>query len=468
MTTLIVACDKKNGISKDGIIPWKFKLDSDYFHDITTRVYEQGKCNVLVAGRNTWKQMSKMKLGNREFLVVSNTMKNSNELHVASSIDDAINLTELLEYAHVFVCGGKNVYKEYLERKLVNTILITSIDFDYECDNVLDFDIVPKSFYHEEHKRFVIDGVKLSFDSYTIQHYHLIRNPEISYLNMLYDILQNDYKHETRNSFVYSNFAMTLTYDLGQSFPLLTTKRVFFKGIFEELLFFLRGDTDTKILEKKGINIWKGNTNREFLDKSGHKDYKEGDMGPMYGFNWLHYGAKYKGCDAKHEGFNQLKYCLDLLKNDPHSRRIIMTTFNPEQASEGVLYPCHGIVVQFYVGKDNVISCSMTQRSADACCGIPFNIASYALLVHFICNVLNTTSEKKQEYTPGKLTLLFNDVHIYNDHVNNAMRQMLRIPYKFPQLKINKKMTDMTDIEYEDIELLKYRNYGPLDYKMVA
>ncbi len=470
MTTLIVAYDNKRGISKERVIPWQgqFKIDTDYFFDVTTRVYEKKKNNLLITGRNTHEQMSKMKLHNREFLVVSKTLENSDKLHVASCIDDAIKLSELLDYAHIFVCGGKEIYREYLQKKLVNCILITTINHDYKCDNILDFDVIPKSFYHEDHKKFTINNIELSFDSYTIQCYDLFKYPEDSYLDLLYDIIQNNYKHQTRNSNTYSVFAKTLTYDLSEGYPLLTTKRVFFKGVFEELIFFLNGFTDTKLLMKKGVNIWKDNTTREFLDTHDHKEYEVGDMGPMYGFNWIHYGEKYEGCDKKYLGLNQLENCIKLLKTDPHSRRIIMTTYNPSNAHEGVLYPCHGISVQFAVEKDNRLSCSMTQRSADACCGIPFNIASYALLVHLLCNTINNSEDSKHKYNPGRLIITFNDTHIYEEHINNAMRQILRTPYDFPKLKINKKMKNITDIEFEDIEILKYNNYGPLQYKMIA
>ena len=152
----------------------------------------------------------------------------------------------------------------------------------------------------------------------------------------------------------------------------MTTKKVFFRGVFEELLFFLRGDTNSNHLSEKGVKIWEGNTSRDFLDKVGLGHYKVGDTGPMYGFQLKYFNTKYEGADTDYtgRGIDQLQYVLDLLKNDPYSRRIIMTTYNPIQKFEGVLFPCHGLFIQFYVEGDNKLSCMMTQRSCDVFLGI--------------------------------------------------------------------------------------------------
>ena len=242
-----------------------------------------------------------------------------------------------------------------------------------------------------------------------------IRPDEYSYLDLIKDLIYTGDYRKTRNGFTYSLFGKNLEFDIKDKFPLLTTKKVFFRGIIEELLFFLDGKTDSKILEAKGVNIWKPNTTPEFI-KSRNLNYQEGDMGPMYGFNWIHFGAKYNGCNSSYKncGLNQLEQVIKLLRDDPMSRRILMTTYNPAVAEEGVLYPCHGIVIQFYVRtKDNInyVSCSMTQRSADIACGVPYNIASYAALVYIICNYLG------ENYKPDRLIINLGDVHLYEEHL---------------------------------------------------
>jgi len=293
---------------------------------------------------------------------------------------------------------------------------------------------------------------------------------ELNYLRLMEDsIIKGDYR-STRNGNTYSLFGKSLEFNIQDSFPLLTTKKVFFRGIIEELLFFLHGKTDSKILEQKSINIWKGNTTKEFI-ASRNLNYREGDMGPMYGFNWLHFGAKYEGCDSNYTGvgFNQLDMVLKLLKEDPTSRRIMMTTYNPLNAEEGVLYPCHGIVVQFYVNiknsLDNIpihhVSCSMMQRSADIACGIPYNIASYAVLVCIICKYLGPN------YKPDRLIINFGDVHLYEEHIKEALIQIKREPKEFPKLEINK-FEKIEELTYEHFNLIEYNCHEPIKFVMKA
>jgi thymidylate synthase len=216
-------------------------------------------------------------------------------------------------------------------------------------------------------------------------------------------------------------------------------------------------------LEEKGVNIWKGNSSAEFI-KSVNLPYREGDIGPMYGFNWLHFNAPYTGCDSDYtnKGFNQLEQVIRLLKEDPYSRRIIMTSYNPDVASQGVLYPCHGIAIQFYVRDYNekkYVSCSMTQRSADIACGVPYNIASYAALVYIICSYLG------DEYVPDRLVMNFGDIHLYEEHIKEALIQTKRQGYDFPSLEI-KKFKNFSDLTFEHFNLKNYECHEPIKYVM--
>ena len=168
--------------------------------------------------------------------------------------------------------------------------------------------------------------------------------------------------------------------------------------------FFIRGDTNTKKLEEKGVKIWKGNTNREFLDKMGF-DYKEGDMGPMYGYQWRNFNSM---------EIDQLKNVIELIKNDPNSRRILMTDYNPAQAHLGVLYPCHSLILQFYVNEKN-LSVKMYQRSADAFLGLPFNIASTSLLLCIISKLTNLNPYDNNN---------FRRLSIYEEHYEAVNKQL--------------------------------------------
>ncbi|VVB69963.1 Thymidylate synthase [uncultured archaeon] len=243
------------------------------------------------------------------------------------------------------------------------------------------------------------------------------------------------------------------------------------KSVIEELLFFLRGDTNTKHLEEKGVNIWKYNTSREFLDSVKLNHYDVGDMGAMYGYQWIHYGAKYDTCnhDYSGKGVNQIDLCIDLLINDPFSRRIIMTDFNPIQVNEGCLYPCHSIIIQFYVRKldsINYVSIQMYQRSADMFLGIPFNILSTSLLLYIICEIINNKKGLKQ-YVPDKVIIILGDYHIYNEHYTQATRQLLHIPLEFPTISFNKQITDYKTITCDDIKIDNYKSYPFINAKMI-
>ncbi len=290
------------------------------------------------------------------------------------------------------------------------------------------------------------------------------------YLDLLKELIEKGDYRETRNAKTFSLFGRTLKFDLKDKYPLLTTKRTFFRGVIEELIFFLQGKTNSKILEEKGINIWNGNTNKDFLQKM-NLPYEEGDMGPMYGFNWLHFGAKYHGMnnDYNDKGVNQIKDIIQLLKNDPHSRRILFTTYNPEVAKDGVLYPCHGLISQLYINERDgykYLSLNTYQRSADAFLGLPFNIASYGALVYILCKILGP------EYKPDELIINLGDIHIYENHIEQCMEQINRKGYNFPKLNIKdfeyNREGDFSGLKYEDFELKDYKCHGTIKAEMVA
>jgi thymidylate synthase len=281
-------------------------------------------------------------------------------------------------------------------------------------------------------------------------------------------IIKQGHYRQTRNANTFSIFGCHMCFDLQNNIlPLLTTKKMFTRGILEELLFFLRGETNSKILEEKKVNIWKSNTTREFLDNNNLSHYTEGDMGPMYGFQWRHFNAEYNGCDKDYsgKGIDQLEEVVKDLQYNKYSRRILMTTYNPRQAKQGVLYPCHGIVVQFGIEDDNKLCCHMYQRSADYALGVPFNITSYAFLVHILCSILKT---KNCNYIAGKLYMSFGDVHLYENHVEAAKMQLERTPFLFPELRIKKEILNFQDIKSDDFEIINYKSHDKLNFEMVA
>jgi thymidylate synthase len=296
---------------------------------------------------------------------------------------------------------------------------------------------------------------------------------EQPYLDLLKKVMTHGHLRETRNGVTRALFGEHLSFSLADGrFPLLTTKKMFLRGIFEELRFFLLGKTDSKYLEERGVTIWRPNTSREFLDTHDKEDYEEGDMGPMYFYQIYHFNAPYKGCHANYEGqgFNQFEEVLHLLRVDRFSRRMVMTTYNPLQADEGVLYPCHGLVIQFGVEDENRLCLHMYQRSMDIALGAPFNIASYALLVYIVCALVNTDLPAGQvPFVPYRIDISVGDCHVYQAHVEGVTEQLSREPYEFPRLAIAGEITaDFSRLSFDQLMLTGYTCHPAIKMPMIA
>ena len=281
---------------------------------------------------------------------------------------------------------------------------------------------------------------------------------EKSYLSLLRSIADNGETRDDRTGTgTLSKFGCHLEFDLRYGFPLLTSKRMYFKGIALELLWFLSGSTDSKVLEEKGCKIWKMNSTRDFLDARGLKDYREGDIGPMYGHQWRHAGAEYKGCDADYtsQGVDQIQRVIELIKTDPYSRRIIISSYNSVVLDEMALEPCH-CLFQFYVSGD-CLSGQLYQRSGDMFLGVPFNIASYALLLHIIAHF---TGKK-----PGMLHITLGDAHIYKNHLEQVKKQLSNKIYLPPVLEIVGEPT-IDDISLDNLKIHNYQSAGTIKAEM--
>lgn len=253
--------------------------------------------------------------------------------------------------------------------------------------------------------------------------------------------------------------------------PLLTTKRVFTRGITQELLWFVAGSTNSKLLSDKGVHIWDGNGSRDFLDKVGLAHRAEGDLGPVYGFQWRHFGAEYKTChdDYAGQGVDQLAEVIRKIQHNPTDRRIILSAWNPADLTKMALPPCH-MFCQFYVTLPPpdapattrpLLSCLMYQRSADLGLGIPFNIASYAFLTHMIALVTDTT--------PHELIMQLGDAHVYRDHVDQLEEQLKRTPRDFPTLTWSRSKAEIGSIDgfkMEDFVLEGYAPHPKIEMKM--
>ncbi|KAJ1958056.1 Thymidylate synthase [Linderina pennispora] len=291
---------------------------------------------------------------------------------------------------------------------------------------------------------------------------------EQQYLDLIKDILTHgEHRSDRTGTGTIALFAPPqLRFHLSDdTFPLLTTKRVFWRGVVEELLWFIRGSTDAQTLSAQGVHIWDGNGSREFLDARGLTDRRTGDLGPVYGYQWRHFGAEYTDADADYsgQGVDQLAEVIRAIKENPTDRRIILSAWNPKDMGKMALPPCH-MFAQFFVSKpgspDAALSCQMYQRSCDVGLGVPFNIASYALLTRLIAQVTGLK--------PGWFVHCMGDTHIYKNHVKALETQIERVPREFPKLKIKRTPERIEDFTIEDLELVGYKPYGKIQMDMAV
>jgi thymidylate synthase len=320
---------------------------------------------------------------------------------------------------------------------------------------------------------------------------------EHQYLNLIRDILsRGEHRPDRTGTGTLSLFAPPqLRFSLSKPspddpnshipvLPLLTTKRVFLRAVTTELLWFISASTSSKPLSEAGIHIWDGNGSRAFLDNLGFTSREEGDLGPVYGFQWRHFGAEYTDCHADYagQGVDQIKEIVRKLKENPYDRRIILSAWNVADLKKMALPPCH-MFAQFYVsfpsarrGEDaleldpeteektpqkGLLSCVLYQRSCDMGLGVPFNIASYALLTHMLAYAC--------DLVPGELIHTMGDAHVYLDHVDALKEQLVREPREFPTLNIKRNdrgSGEMDGWKVEELEVVGYKPYAGIKMKM--
>lgn len=267
------------------------------------------------------------------------------------------------------------------------------------------------------------------------------------YLDLMQDILDNGVKHEDRTGVgTLSVFGRQLRFNLDEAaFPILTTKRIAFRWVAEELFWFLSGNTNEKELRNKGITIWREWATAEQVAKFGRA---EGDLGPVYGYLWRSFGGHYPDMD----GVDQIERLIDMIQINPNSRRLIVSGWDPAQCDKVALPPCHTLF-QFKVESRKILHCQLYQRSADMFLGVPYNISSYSLLAMLVAHVCGLE--------PGEFIHTFGDVHIYSNHVDQVKVQLSRTPKNLPTLTIDEKyrgsgLDGLMSLGYNDLKFMYY------------
>jgi dihydrofolate reductase/thymidylate synthase len=400
----------------------------------------------------------------------------------------------------IFIIGGQSIYEIAIKSSYCREIYLTQIYKNFNCDTFFpNFPIVTHkdkneqvllnidSNIEEEKLQPIIrsDGFKLSEVSEIkqdhmnglhyrfLKYYHVDRtmnqNPwknseEEQYLDTMKNILVNGI-HRVDRTQVGSFFlpGVCLKYNIKNQFPISTTKKIVLRWIFEELKMYITGKTDTNILKNQNINIWDGNTSREFLDKRGLGHLPEGDMGETYGFNFRHFGGQYKDCNTKYDssvGYDQLANVIHLLKTDPTSRRIIINLWNPATQHNAALPSCL-FYYQFCVDpQEKELHCIIHLRSSDYFLANNWNTCTGTMLTYMLCNLEGI------DLTPGTITVMVSDAHLYKTHITPVCQNLMREPYPYPILKVKEKKQLIEDFTFKDFELIGYMSHPALRAEM--
>ena len=459
--SIIVAIDSNNGIALKGKMPWHSPSDMKFFRETTTG---RGK-NIVVMGRQTYETIPHRKrpLSNRRCCILSKSWAQENHLDVSiyASIPELLSDLAIARnrYDHVFVIGGESIYTQFLSKYLYlcDKIYVTKFRENYQCDKFFPWDRV-KSF-----RPIHAPSVFHSFTRFCVSPDRV--HGEKVYINLLREIIETGEVCADRTGVgTQVLFGRQLRFDIRSSIPILTTKKVRYNDVLKELLFFIAGQTDTTLLDEQNVHIWNANTSSEFL-KTRDLDYKQGDMGPMYGHQWRRSGVAYKGCKSRHdyntsEGVDQLQAVINSLKTDPHSRRHLICSWSASEISQMVLAPCH-FACQFHVSGDGqYLDCLVSQRSADCFLGLPYNIASYSILTYMIAHLC--------ELQPRELIFSLGDAHLYTTHFPAVAQQMVRDPKPFPQLvfKDSKKIHKIEDFNATNVQIKDYESWPTIKAKM--
>ena len=518
---LIVAIDQQSriGIREENNFDVLYPIPHDLkFFSHTTK--GDSTMNAVIMGHNTWKSLPKKfrPLPDRLNVVLSRNpdsvqSRDHKNVMVKGDLNQAITDLEKFQkmgkIGEIFVIGGSSIYEQSLEDVRLKKVYLTQIQLLNEKNekkdttqtegdnseaeppqfitcprlNKLDIsDLIWASPYYrhtlqrgyfkdrEVEYQFCVYQ-KATFVSYLDTVQSLAPSDSVivggdnyeerQYLELLQKVVEHGDRRKGRNGSTRSIFGVRMEFNLKTGkIPLLTTKKMAWKTVIRELLWFLSGDTNAKTLQDQKVRIWDGNSSREYLDSIGLTDREVGDLGPVYGFQWRHFGAEYQTChdDYTGQGVDQIMECLRQIRETPTSRRILFTGWNPQALSEMALPPCH-LLCQFFVESDDYLSLQLYQRSGDSFLGIPFNIFSYsALLIMF-----SQLTGKK----PGRMIHVVGDFHIYENHLEAVNKQLQRAPRCFPILSVVSH-DNLEDYTIDDFTLHDYNPWSGIKAPMAA
>jgi dihydrofolate reductase / thymidylate synthase len=454
---LLAVITKNYAIRYSDKIPWEDEQYYEWFKEMT-------KGDVIVMGRKTFEELPQhiRPIQGRLNVVMSNEFPRYSFLESEQLIFTNAYFLENKVIPEntgrkIWFIGGKQIFDSFSNK--CQHAHIVWLDKSVKEPQLMFSELLPDFE--------LMNWSKVAYSEYEKCNYRYLKftrnfnskcpSHEVSYMRMMNEILKDGIEKEDRTGVgTVSLFGGQQKYDVSKFLPILTTKFVPIKLIIKELLWFLRGDTDAKKLQKEGVHIWDGNSTREFLDKRGLTHYREGELGPIYSFQWRHFGAEYHGTDADYtgKGVDQISAIYEQLKNDPFSRRIILSAWNPTDLDKMALPPCH-VMFQLYVEEDKVtgvrhLSGHLYQRSSDYFLAANYNLVSYTILLYIFA--------KKLGYKPRNMFMSFGDRHLYKNHIEQAKQQLQRNPRPQPILELSESIIDKSweDINIDDFDLVGY------------
>ena len=493
----VLCTDTKGNIGTKNQLLFNVPLDIQRFRTLTQSPHTKAPYrHAVLMGRRTWDSLEERHrpLPNRVNLVLTRNDESARHIRAAGAYpfactEDAITFLNSLSLRKIFVIGGAALYNDKWLQSKATVIHHTVVDDDassrYDTTHLVSVDLsflrsfetveewsAPSQCTYVDECSTTKQNRTLTFRTFQRRSSQSSQSKkqvadssggEHQYLQLLQRLIHSPAR-QTRNSITLSSFGERMLIDLSNgTVPLLTSKKMAWKTVIRELLWFVRGDTDNQKLNDEKVHIWDANASRAFLDSRGLTERAENDLGPVYGFQWRHFGATYTDCHADYtgQGVDQLEDARQQILTDPTSRRMVFTAWNPSDLNQMALPPCH-LLGQWYVDDEHKLWLQVYQRSGDVFLGVPFNLFSYSVLVHMMAHLTHTKV--------GGLSYILGDAHIYENHLDVVREQLQRPTHKPPHFRVKEtcEVESWNDFTLDSFELMNYTCESSLKAAMVA